>query len=552
MVMGGAVLALAITGLTYAQGPAPETDVSTLAVLGTAFTYQGRLTDGGSPADGPYDLRFRLYDAVSDGAQVGSTVTRGDVAVREGLFTVALDFGDVFDGTAMWMEVAVRPGSSTDAYAPLAPRQTLTAAPYALYAANVDAHNHWGQTWSGMGTGLTLSGGDTGVDASGSDYGVHGYSTSTSGTGVEGIAGATSGDTVGVAGYTKSPQGSGVEGAATVDSGNAYGVYGNSSSTDGRGVYGYTYATGGTTYGVYGESKSTQGHGVYGEATATSGATCGVWGVSKSTSGIGVSGEATATSGPAWGVVGQSDSTEGGGVYGSGAIGVYAAGHGGTKDKAALQAANGNPSTGMAAYIHNGSNYHTAHFANDGAGGVLFLQNNGNAAGAGGGDFITAVNHDGSDQQFRVESSGEAFSDGGWSGHADFAELIATEDDPAAYQPGDVLVISIRADRSAALSSEPYSTLVLGVYSQEPGFVGSLHPMEGQRDDEIPAALVGIVPCKVSAENGPIRRGDLLVTSSTPGHAMRADDAPAGTILGKALERLEEGTGIIQVLVTLQ
>lgn len=552
MVMGGAVLALAITGLTYAQGPAPETDVSTLAVLGTAFTYQGRLTDGGSPADGPYDLRFRLYDAASDGAQVGSTVTRGDVGVREGLFTVALDFGDVFDGTAMWMEVAVRPGSSTDAYAPLAPRQTLTAAPYALYAANVDAHNHWGQTWTGDGTGLTLSGGTVGVEASGSDQGVLGESDSTDGLGVYGSATADSGTTYGVYGRSDSTHGRGVLGYASATSGRTIGVSGWSTSTEGIGVLGYAGATSGDTFGLYGRSESTAGRGVYGEAGATGGATKGVHGLSLSPDGRGVYGEATATSGPAWGVVGQSDSTEGGGVYGSGAIGVYAAGHGGTKDKAALQAENGNPSTGMAAYIHNGSNYHTAHFANYGAGGVLFLQNNGNAAGAGGGDFITAVNHDGSDQQFRVESSGEAFSDGGWSGHADFAELIATEDDPAAYQPGDVLVISVRADRSAALSSEPYSTLVLGVYSQEPGFVGSLHPMEGQRNDEIPAALVGIVPCKVSAENGPIRRGDLLVTSSTPGHAMRADDAPAGTILGKALERLEEGTGIIQVLVTLQ
>jgi len=61
------------------------------------------------------------------------------------------------------------------------------------------------------------------------------------------------------------------------------------------------------------------------------------------------------------------------------------------------------------------------------------------------------------------------------------------------------------------------------------------------------------VPCKASAENGAIRPGDLLVTSSTPGHAMRAgDDPPQGTVVGKALEGLESGSGVIQVLVTLQ
>ena len=70
--------------------------------------------------------------------------------------------------------------------------------------------------------------------------------------------------------------------------------------------------------------------------------------------------------------------------------------------------------------------------------------------------------------------------------------------------------------------------------------------------DEIPLAVVGIVPCKVSAENGPIRPGDLLVTSSTPGHAMRDRDPAVGTVLGKALEEMPSGTGVIKVLVTLQ
>jgi hypothetical protein len=75
---------------------------------------------------------------------------------------------------------------------------------------------------------------------------------------------------------------------------------------------------------------------------------------------------------------------------------------------------------------------------------------------------------------------------------------------------------------------------------------------DGEISGMVPVALLGIVPTKVSAENGPIQRGDLLVTSTTPGHAMRADDPPPGTVLGKALEALESGTGVILVLVTLQ
>jgi hypothetical protein len=77
--------------------------------------------------------------------------------------------------------------------------------------------------------------------------------------------------------------------------------------------------------------------------------------------------------------------------------------------------------------------------------------------------------------------------------------------------------------------------------------------MEGQQDGEIPVAIVGIVPCKVSAENGPIQRGDLLVTASTLGYAMRAGSSPPqGTVLGKALGELREGIGVIDILVTLQ
>jgi len=72
--------------------------------------------------------------------------------------------------------------------------------------------------------------------------------------------------------------------------------------------------------------------------------------------------------------------------------------------------------------------------------------------------------------------------------------------------------------------------------------------------DEVPLAVMGIVPCKVSAENGPIQVGDLLVTSSTPGHAMKGTDRArfVGAVVGKALEPLQQGTALIQVLVVLQ
>ena len=165
-------------------------------------------------------------------------------------------------------------------------------------------------------------------------------------------------------------------------------------------------------------------------------------------------------------------------------------------------------------------------------------------------DYIQAGSDE--DIDFRVANDGAAYSDGGWRGWADFAELIAVEGAPSMYEPGDVLVISAALDRAVVLSSERYSTSVIGVYSLKPGFLGSSHVMEEQREDEVPVAIVGIVPCKVSAENGAIVRGDLLTTSETPGHAMKATEEQVGAILGKALGALDTGKGVIEVLLTLQ
>ena len=64
---------------------------------GTAFTYQGQLTGSGSPVHGTYDLTFKLWNASSGGAQVGSTFTVPGVVITNGLFTSVLDFGNVFE-----------------------------------------------------------------------------------------------------------------------------------------------------------------------------------------------------------------------------------------------------------------------------------------------------------------------------------------------------------------------------------------------------------------------------------------------------------------------
>jgi Pectinesterase len=136
------------------------------AALGTDFTYQGKLTDGGLPASGTYDLELKLFDALNGGAQVGSTVPKDDVTITNGLFTVQLDFGNVFSGTALYLEIGVRPGASVGAYTTLTPRQQLNATPYSVYASKAP--------WNGL----------TGMPAGFAD-GVDDNTTYTAGDGLE-------------------------------------------------------------------------------------------------------------------------------------------------------------------------------------------------------------------------------------------------------------------------------------------------------------------------------------------------------------------------------
>jgi hypothetical protein len=437
---------------------------------------------------------------------------------------------------------------------------------------------------------------------SGTTYGVSGESASTSGHGVHGYTTAADGVNYGVSGESASTSGRGVYGEASAASGTTYGVYGESASSSGRGVYGEASATSGTTYGVYGEAHSPDGYGVRGYNDASSGDSPGVYGSSPVSSdgrgvyGIGMGygvygetwnpdgyalyGEAMATSGTSYGVYGESNSSNGYGGYfvnsGSDGTALYATGSGSGFNDATLRV--DSTGEGSAAYLSNDSVNWTAYVHNAGSGDVLELQNGGTGDnGTGGGDFIRAWNGSRGDVQFRVNTSGLVWSDAGYrcgqsindvlllpglnslgqneasldsclrdDAPADFAEMLSAT---GSLEPGDVLAIG--PDGNLTQSNEPYQTTVVGVYSFRPSFLGN-----AQFADEagyVPLALLGVVPVKASSENGSILPGDLLVASSTPGHAMKAGEtAPQGTVIGKALGPLTEGTGFIQMLVTLQ
>jgi hypothetical protein len=162
------------------------------------------------------------------------------------------------------------------------------------------------------------------------------------------------------------------------------------------------------------------------------------------------------------------------------------------------------------------------------------------------GDFIQAFQ--GPDRVvFSVDNSGNVHTAGG-----DVAERIDTSDPD--LHPGDVVEIdSDHLDRFR-LASTPGSTSVAGVISTNPGMLmNAQNPDKIGKKIESQLALIGRVPVKVTVENGEIRPGDLLVASSTPGHAMRAPADPApGTVVGKALQTLSAGTGVIEMIVMLR
>jgi hypothetical protein len=137
----------------------------------------------------------------------------------------------------------------------------------------------------------------------------------------------------------------------------------------------------------------------------------------------------------------------------------------------------------------------------------------------------------------------------------DYAESVDVIGSRTSYEPGDVLVIGANSGSDVAKSAEPYSTLVAGIYSTRPGTVGRRQITDPKiSKTEVPMAMMGIVPTKVSTENGPIKRGDLLVTSSTVAYAMKGTDRSRmlGAVIGKAMGNLDSGIGVIEVLVTLQ
>lgn len=277
-------------------------------------------------------------------------------------------------------------------------------------------------------------------------------------------------------------------------------------SAKGSGVYGYSE----DNYAVYGfDGGTTQARGYGGYFYSENGV--GVYGRSN--------GESNAQNLWAPGVYGRS--TNGVGVYGR----------------------TGSTLTYMAAVRGENDGFgYGGYFSAENGLPLMIIRNNGV------GNLFEAWVLNPVNRIFRINTSGNVYADGTYnSPAADFAELLPAR---PGLEAGDVLVIG--PDGQIARSAEAYQSAVVGVYSTQPGFLGG-QSQDGNTEGKVPVAVMGVVPVKVVAENGPIQPGDLLTASSTPGHAMRCQGAERcfGRTIGKALEGLEGEFGLISMLVVL-
>jgi hypothetical protein len=354
---------------------------------------------------------------------------------------------------------------------------------------------------------------------------------STSSSNVSGVIGTISINTPGTmsAGVKGINMGAGSNGIGVygVHAGGGYGVYGSSAS--GVGVYGYS-PSGNAVMG-----NSTTGNAIYGES---SGGNAGAFYVSNATN----SNDALFVNNFGQGNAITSLSDQSNGIFAAtnsaSAVGVQAIN-------------NGNGGLGLWGVSTLGAGIGVKGTSADNGGTAIV----GELQGVTSGD-LAAFKVDGVNKA-RIDINGKGYFNGGTQNSgADVAETFDVEGSRSQYEPGDVLIISQATDRTVEKCQTPYSTLVAGVYATKPGVLLTEKDASGnQLDAMVPMGVIGVIPTKVCLEGGAIKRGDLLVTSSTPGAAMKADPEKVriGQVIGKALEDYNAtGIGKIKVLVSIK
>jgi hypothetical protein len=584
-----ALLCLALTS-TYA------------APLGTAFTYSGRLKYQNQPANGNFDLQVKLFDALNGPNQVGQTLTINGLSIVNGLFVTSLDFGGgPFNGTAYWLDIAARP-SGNGQFTPLSPRQPVNPAPYALYSPSAGTANTTGAN--------SVSGGSIQNSA------VTGAKIA-AGQVVKSLNGLTDNVSLQAgANVSLTPNGNTLTIAA--GGSNPWSLTGNAGTTPGPNFIGTTdnqplevrvnnaralrLEPGFRFFGpsgpnlIGGFSGNRVSNGAVG-ATIAGGGYFDVIG------------------GDVWNEISANLGVVGGGAFND-VRGVYGTVPGGLDNDAngyasfaAGQAARANHDGSFVwnSYNRPGNSFSPNRFhifAQSGFSVDYDVQrpDGGGSHWAGIGVFpgqtITtwtgAHLDDTGDWWCRYivaygEGNEQAYLGGdGVGSDVQIGSLNPTVQNIAAYNPntgymnmivktltilggadlaepfamshqnipkGSVVIIDDQHAGQLKISTEPYDTRVAGIVSGAGGVNPGLSlQQQGVLESGQNVALSGRVYVLADATEHPIKPGDLLTTSATPGHAMKVAD-PArgqGAILGKAMSPLKQGRDLVLVLVTLQ
>lgn len=584
---------------------------STVEAQGTAFTYQGRLDSGTNPADGNYDLTFALFNASSNGTQVGSTLTNFDVSVSNGLFIVTEDFGAVYDGTAYWLQIGVRT-TNGGAFTLLSPLQELTPAPYAVTAENVTGTIPLAQLPA---TIALLS--DPGAPGSDNFFaGQNAGNVSLSGTGNTGMgADALIND------------GTGTDNTA-------YGIFalyfnstGSFNTADGADALEWNSTGSFNTATGYNAMANIPAYvtGSYNTADGVSALTSDDAGSNNTAIGVAALAENQNGSGNiALGYQAGYNITGGFNIdvgnvgapsdnsiirIGSGQTDAFIAGEvhlvdGLNIDQNGLN--NGNVASNALTFginsgegiasKRNGTNPYDLELWTDfqnrmtilqgGSVGINtsspsqalevngnFVQIDGANAYNGNGPIDAYIGGNGSGSDVQIGSMNSKISNVAlynWGnsnymhlycssitieGGSDLAEPFAVSSPSGEIPDGSVVVIDEENPGHLKVSTQAYDTRVAGVLSGANGVnPGIQMQQQGLLEGGKNVALTGRVYVQADASYGLIKPGDLLTTSATPGHAMKVSNhaRATGAILGKAMSGLKQGKGMVLVLVTLQ
>lgn len=376
---------------------------------------------------------------------------------------------------------------------------------------------------------------------------------STNGTGVT-VKGSQTG-TSGNAGFFEITNASNISPVVNgTTNGGGPGIFGYATGTGRGGTFRIANASN-TTHALYAETNGTANtsHGILGEHSATSGYGAGVYGKTASTSSgtgpvggaTGVLGEVSSTSPSGWsaGVRGINNSTTGSGI---GVVGYHGGDGWGVYGEVADD---GTAIYGYAVGAGTGGRFEAA----DG-GNALIADLGGSTASTTTANNI-AIFRDAGVRRARIDRTGKGFFNGGTQNSgADVAEAFAVVGHVSNYEPGDVLVIASGHKRTVEKCSKAYATNVLGVHATKPGMLLTERDVDADLSDLVPMGVVGVLPTKVTSQGGAIKAGDLLVTSSKMGYAMKGDPRKMklGMVIGKALEDFDGKEGIINVFVNVK